>query len=245
MFIPQFPALDKSILRNALIYYDLSSRGVAGTTVKNLVAPGTLDGEVVGTGWTYTDADRFGITKNSNANFTTSKYVTTPAVFNFTDGAAAIWIKLLSVGSSQSIGGFGGISPNYYIFDIFVASTGKPTFQVRQQMTPTEYSSTISLNSGVSTGQWNLIVGSWGSTYKHNLYLFNQSGFIEKSSANVSYYPGGSYSPYIGCNFYNNSPSNPFGGNVGEVIVWNRQISEAEIYQLFSTTCKRYLIGKR
>lgn len=240
----------QELFQNIAIYYDLSSRGISGTTVQNMATPGTNNGTLNGTGWTYTDADRFGIAKQTNNNWTDeTKYISTPFVINYQNGTFALWIKPTSATASK-------ITGNYYIpdashvsdFVIGYSNDNRCSFNIQQSSSTQNI---VAITNTISIGTWVLILCSWGTTHKQNIYVFSLTGLIDKAYNNNTYYSASQtkglpigleywqvYNAYGGIEYKDSH----FYGNIGEVMIWkDRQLSETEIYQLWNLTRQKYL----
>lgn len=224
------------------IYYDLSSRGISGTVVQNLATPGTNDGTLVGTGWTFTDEDRFGITKQTNANWSTSKYISSPLVINHQNTTLAAWVKLSTTGNGTARNIFGFYTVGSGNFITSVNASRKLYLEMSFPSAGTEVSKTAT--NTFPNNEWTFVVATWGTVYLVNLYYFSTTGLIELMSSTNNVYPLGNTKTFsVGAGNWNTGYINPFSyGNIGETMVFlNKQLSKAEIYQLWDLTRKKYL----
>lgn len=222
-------------------YYDLSSRGINGTNVINLITPGTNDGTLVGSGFTYTSPDRFGSLKNTNVNWSSNNFVTTSMLFNYQNGAVAAWIKYTPSSDRECIIGHYDSSSNGRGMNI-VENTCVLYDELYASGTGYPHASTYP----VPPNEWCLLVLTWGTLYQRNLFIFTMDDIVEHKNYNSTAYASSeTHVSYIGISHDHRATNGYSECNhtyITEVFIWkDRQLSKADVIMLWNITRYKYL----
>jgi Concanavalin A-like lectin/glucanases superfamily len=136
------------------------------------------------------------------------------------DGTPGHWKYILAKGATTGAASYG----------LDTGSEGGLEFYVASDANAGDAVYSTDGDQSLWDGNWHLIVGTWdGSTVR--LYVDGNEVGTEPAYSGTISYPGGSYnSLYIGSYPLCDSPQ--FPGNIDEVGIWDRALSQADIFNL-------------
>jgi hypothetical protein len=215
---------DHKLLKGCIVYYDLSSVGISGSTAINLINPGTYNGTISGA--TLLGRDRFQNMNNSLVfNGSTNNIVPSTVI----SGAKSVFAWIYPVGGSAN--NYGVIMRNngggYHLL-IIDNSDLEISFYVGEYI---RWQHVITLNT------WQLIgisLETINKAYNNGMSL----GTPSQGTPNKTAFSGAINQ--IG----RIDDSVAFKGGIGEVYIYDRAISASEAAMLYAITKHRHIIKR-
>jgi hypothetical protein len=226
------------VVYNGLIgYWRMGSPDIAGTTMFDRSRKG-LNATLTGVTVSNTIPGQI----NGAMNFTGSgKYLSTAAQQWPQNGYSAFaWIKVVSQAQSGGIISqySGGTSTPLGAYSEFFVGNNLSINASMHMVVDTSYIAQGSSASVVPSGKWCLVGFTWdGGTTTASIRLYLNGALISSTPSS-----GGSFTgPYAGTNIpttigniiYNSVYSNQLTGSIDNALMFNRQLSSAEISDLY------------
>jgi len=213
-----------SIVSDGLIFYldAANKRSYSGSGL-------TANGLVGGIGGTLVNGVGFGATNNGYFNFDgTNDYINVPSITSISgDFSVLVWFR-----TSTSNGNTARLVDFDYINGFWLGRSGGGGNPINWGGGIKESSDPYGIFLPFADNEWHLISSVRSST-THYIYKDN---LIASTSNTVSGTALTSSQLFIGAV----PPGAPFNGNIGQVQIYNRALTEQEILQNFNATRFRY-----
>ena len=219
------------LFRGCIWYSDGSLNGSYLANLMNIATYGTKVGSP-----TITGSDRFEKSNKTLNGFTNSNYWTIPySVYNsYTNISMGIWVKfpITTPSTYPTILGKSNNTEYKYIL-LHLQNSGYITWVDHR---------TTSVPGGIMPithdGNWHFITAHSDGTNATNCMMYLDGEFKLQCTTSAASKKGTWIDIQLGCDtFY----SRPYTESIGELFIYNRLISAAEIKALYALTSKKYL----